>query len=234
MSRMVTSISWVAPATLAISVHVAVAFVPLDVGGSEKDAPPPVELSIRPPQPAPPAEPAAEPPSEPPVEPPSEPPPESAPPAQVTEAVSEPETSTEEPKELGLDSAVIAESERPSALPPADKTFASVSPPPAPPSAEVDLSGYRDGLYRALNAARRYPTRARRLGLEGKAEVKITLRRDGSLEGRPVLVSSTGHEILDEEVLRLAAEKAPFAPLPEGYPDRDAEFLIPVVFEHRN
>jgi TonB family protein len=49
----------------------------------------------------------------------------------------------------------------------------------------------------------------------------------------PRLVTSSGHDILDAEALRMVEAAAPFEPLP-GNPTRpDAGFVIPVVFSLR-
>jgi periplasmic protein TonB len=230
MSRTFAGLGWMGPAALAVSVHLAVSLVPVRFGGAEDSAPPPVRLAIEPPPPA------VEAPPEPVFEPPPEPPPETIPPPrpiqpppQLAEPTPAPEPAVELPPELGLDGALISDMPRPRELPPIEHVLAA-PPPPAPPAAEVDLSGYRDGLHRALSDARRYPMIARRLGLEGEAQVRIVVRGDGSLGAAPELLRSTGHDVLDEEVLRLAKAVAPYPPLPAGYPDGEAEFLIPIVF----
>jgi periplasmic protein TonB len=238
MSRTVAGIGWVGPAALAISVHVAAALMPVDVGGAEESAPL-VRLAIEPAPPvieAPP-EPAPEPPHEvppPPIEPPPPARPAEPPPARVAEPSPSPEPTAEPTRPLGIDGALLADDSVPSELPPIEQALATPPPPPAPPVAEVDLSGYRDGLHRTLLEARRYPMLARRLGLEGEAQVRIRVRGDGSLGGEPELLRSTGHDVLDDEVIRLAKAVAPFPPLPDGYPDGEAEFLIPVAFQLGN
>lgn len=68
-----------------------------------------------------------------------------------------------------------------------------------------DLEGYRKRVYDAMNKEKRYPRKARVLGLEGKCVVKVLIDRDGSLAGDPkILGKGTGHESLDTECLRLA------------------------------
>lgn len=68
-----------------------------------------------------------------------------------------------------------------------------------------DLEGYRKRVFEAMNKEKRYPRKARVLGLEGKCIVKVMINRDGSLAGKPKLLGKgTGHAALDEECLRLA------------------------------
>ncbi len=68
-----------------------------------------------------------------------------------------------------------------------------------------DLDGYRRRVFDAMNKEKRYPRKARVLGLEGKCLVKVMVNRDGSLAGDPkILGKGTGHESLDQECLRLA------------------------------
>jgi protein TonB len=80
---------------------------------------------------------------------------------------------------------------------------------------------------------RRYPAIAARLGMQGTAQVRMSIHRDGSLAGAPRLVRSSGHEVLDDEALRMVEAAAPFEPLPEGHVRPLAEFVIPVDFSLR-
>ena len=233
MSRAIAGVGWLGPAAIALTVHATAALVPIRFGGAEDPTPTPVRLAIEPPpatEPLPePEEPAPELEDVPPP-PPTPPPPvrrAEPPPSRVTEPA--PEAVEAAPEPLGLDAELFAEKTPPSALPQLEHAL-DEPPPPAPPAAEVDLSGYRDGLHRALSEARRYPMLARRLGLEGEAQVRIVVTKDGALLRDPELLESTGHDVLDEEVLRLAKAVAPYPPLPDGYPEGQAEFLIPVVF----
>ena len=58
-----------------------------------------------------------------------------------------------------------------------------------------------------MNHEKRYPRKARVLGLEGRCIVKLVLNRDGSLAEDPKLLGKgTGHDVLDEECLRMAKE----------------------------
>ena len=74
-----------------------------------------------------------------------------------------------------------------------------------PTTRPFDLEGYRKRVFDAMNKEKRYPRKARVLGLEGKCVVKVMINRDGTLAGDPkMLGKGTGHASLDEECLRLA------------------------------
>lgn len=97
-----------------------------------------------------------------------------------------------------------------------------------------DLRAYARGLSRAVARQRRYPEIAVRLGMQGTAHIHLRVRQDGSLMEPPRLVTSSGHEVLDAEALRMADAAAPFEPLPGGASRTEAGFVIPVVFSLRS
>lgn len=105
------------------------------------------------------------------------------------------------------------------------------SPPPAVrPGGGTDLGGYLGLVNQAVASRRHYPPLAVQLAMEGTVELQVAVNRDGSLAGRPVVLRSSGHDLLDEEALRMAMRAAPFPPLPAGYPDAIAVLRVPVRF----
>jgi protein TonB len=96
--------------------------------------------------------------------------------------------------------------------------------------AREDLKAYAQRLSLKVARERRYPASAARLGMEGTARVRLRVLRDGSPVGPPRLASSTGHEVLDAEALRMVEAAAPFAPLPDTSSRPEAEFIVPVHF----
>lgn len=96
-----------------------------------------------------------------------------------------------------------------------------------------NMDAYRRLLGEAIRSEQRYPAAARRLHLEGKVEVRVRLRPDGSLDGSPRVHASSGARSLDREAVRMVTAAAPFPPLPEGLPHERADIPIPIVFELR-
>jgi protein TonB len=97
----------------------------------------------------------------------------------------------------------------------------------------AELMAYARRLYQVVASQKRYPASAARLGMEGRAHIRVSVQRDGALAGAPRLARSSGHEVLDAEALRMVEAAAPFAPLPEGFSRPAAEFVISVDFSLR-
>jgi protein TonB len=73
-----------------------------------------------------------------------------------------------------------------------------------------DAAGYGRGLHALVGARKQYPVLARRMGLEGAARLRVRVHADGTLDGPPVVTTSSGHQLLDREALRMVEAAAPF------------------------
>ena len=106
--------------------------------------------------------------------------------------------------------------------------------PPRPPAprrpVRVDLGPYKSGLSQAIEQHKRYPRMAHRMGFEGKVLLAIKIKKDGTLQGSPKLLRSSGYGMLDKEAIRMIKAAAPFKAMPNGYSNKVAEFRIPVNF----
>jgi len=86
---------------------------------------------------------------------------------------------------------------------------------------------WRGLLLQKIESAKRYPARARRLGIEGIAEVQFRIAGDGTVEGVTV-VKSSGFPVLDQASVETIKRAAPFPPIrgtirvPISYRLRDA------------
>ncbi len=92
------------------------------------------------------------------------------------------------------------------------------SPPtPAPaarPGADFDPGAYlSEGVTDRVRRHRNYPAIAQEMGLEGTVEVRVVVAPDGTLASPPTIDESCGHEVLDDEALRIVRRAAPFPPL---------------------
>lgn len=80
-------------------------------------------------------------------------------------------------------------------------------------AAAFDPQAYAQHIRRRIDAHKRYPARARRLGLEGMATVVVAVDARGHLARPPRIVRSSGVAALDDEALRMARAAAPFPPM---------------------
>jgi protein TonB len=72
---------------------------------------------------------------------------------------------------------------------------------------------WRQLLRQRIERAKRYPSLARRLGMEGTVHVEFRIARDGSVEGVKVAKSS-GYPLLDEASVQAIKRAAPLPIVP--------------------
>lgn len=98
-----------------------------------------------------------------------------------------------------------------------------------PSSADDDaVQSWGVKVYDRFAAGQRYPRQAVEQKLEGTVKVQVTVAKSGSIVGFAINRSS-GHEILDAEVLNILERINPLPPLPDG---KDIYiFKIPLRFQ---
>jgi len=219
---------------LAAAVHAPVAFFSFEKTPQQPPEALEVKLStfIPPPPEPPPPQPVAPPPpppKDPPPKPPVEPPKPVAPPKPVYTPDAPPE-----PAEAPEDTPPADTTPEPSepVAPPEPVAPQPVAPPPPPPAPPFDPKAYTSAAESLVAKQKRYPRKARSLGMEGSARVVFKVDERGHLVGAPkVFGKGTGHELLDAEAVRMVEAAAPFAP-PEGEV-RKYPVLISIVITFR-
>jgi len=93
-------------------------------------------------------------------------------------------------------------------------------------------SRYLSRVLRRLQEAKRYPSQARRREIEGRVELELVIRKDGSASPGKILRSS-GHDILDDAALQMVERAAPFESLPEELGVERLELMVPVSYTLR-
>lgn len=92
------------------------------------------------------------------------------------------------------------------------------------------LRQYRLALAGEARRFRRYPEEARRAGIAGTAEVRLTVAAAG-VPRHVELAKSSGHAALDAAALEMLDRAAEHARLPALLQGRSFAVLLPVVFE---
>lgn len=115
---------------------------------------------------------------------------------------------------------------------------AQISPPqPAPPAAPglakqepvVGQNTYFAQLLAHLNRYKRYPSSARMGRVSGTAMIHFVMDSEGKVLSFE-LATSSGSAALDEEALALIRRAQPLPSLPEGFPTRTLDAVVPIDF----
>lgn len=96
-----------------------------------------------------------------------------------------------------------------------------------PGQQDIDRHAYALRVRGLVEARKRYPARARRLGQEGEVSVRVRIAPDGRLLGQPRVTASSGAEALDREALRMVRQASPFPPSGAA---TAVELAVPVRF----
>jgi len=96
--------------------------------------------------------------------------------------------------------------------------------PPGPPP-----SDYIGQLQAWLARHKEYPSEARRLGQEGTALLHFSIDRSGRVLAAR-LQRSSGHAVLDREVLAMIRRADPLPPLPPVVDRERLDLVVPVQF----
>lgn len=83
-----------------------------------------------------------------------------------------------------------------------------------------------------LHEHKRYPRRARLRMLQGKAIIGFVIDRSGNVVSYE-LRDSTGHDVLDREVIAMIRRASPMPPFPQGIAKKQMRFNVPVSFDMR-
>jgi len=105
---------------------------------------------------------------------------------------------------------------------------------PTPVKSNAPLNAIATARYEQLLVAwlekyKKYPRRAKRLRIEGEAQLRIIINRTGHTQ-LVVLAQATGNRFLDKAALDMAKRANPFPSMPKNDPREQLEFIVPVTF----
>lgn len=92
-----------------------------------------------------------------------------------------------------------------------------------------DLQSWQKEVSSKIAKKQVYPRAALRKEIEGRAEVKINVDREGNIVAH-TLQSSTGHELLDKEIDKLMERVSPLPKPPAGVNDSELSMVIPLAW----
>jgi len=94
------------------------------------------------------------------------------------------------------------------------------------------LKAYLAQVRKRLNSSKKYPSSARSQKLEGVATVSFILAPDGRVISSR-LVKSSGHAVLDEEVMALLRRVSPLPRRPKNLPQDNLSLTVPIQYSLR-
>ena len=89
---------------------------------------------------------------------------------------------------------------------------------------------YNSKVLARLRAAKKYPAAARSKGVEGTAVISFTVSSSGKLTSVK-LVKGAGNALLDNAVVAMARDAAPFPAFPQTIAKNQLTFRVPVQFK---
>ena len=69
----------------------------------------------------------------------------------------------------------------------------------------MDVGAYLSAVTSRVSRHRTYPAMALDMGQEGEVRVRVVVNPDGTLAAPPTVEESSGHELLDQEAVRIVA-----------------------------
>ena len=102
------------------------------------------------------------------------------------------------------------------------------APMPAAQQSDNALSLYLAKVRQKIQESLRYPSMAKKMGVEGEAMVQFLIRSNGTVEASSIKITkSSGKSILDRNAMAAVLDALPF----ELPPQEDLQIVIPVVFK---
>lgn len=96
-------------------------------------------------------------------------------------------------------------------------------------SQAADINSWQNDVSKAIAKKQVYPRAALRKELEGKANVEINVDREGNIVAHS-LKSSTGHELLDNEIAKLMERVSPLPKPPANVSDKELTMVVPLAW----
>jgi len=93
-----------------------------------------------------------------------------------------------------------------------------------------EMMGYIQGVQQKIAQAIAYPKQAEEYSWEGTVKVGMLILNDGTL-AYALVKESSGHEIFDEDALRIARSTAPYKNFPSDVDLQELNVTIPIVYK---
>ncbi len=89
---------------------------------------------------------------------------------------------------------------------------------------------YAGEIVKKIYEYKYYPPQAKALKLSGVTELGFSIKQDGSLNGEPKVLNTSGHEILDRTAIKIIKNSAPFPAFPESIKEKELNLKVNIDF----
>ena len=93
-----------------------------------------------------------------------------------------------------------------------------------------DQTSYAGEIIRKINEYKYYPQQARSLKLKGNVELGFTVTKNGTLNNTIAVLTSSGHNILDETATKIIKSSAPFPAFPQSIKEKELNLKVNIDF----
>ncbi|WP_417317068.1 energy transducer TonB [Emcibacter sp.] len=93
-----------------------------------------------------------------------------------------------------------------------------------------DIKSWQTSIVKLVAKKQVYPRAAMNDELEGKAKVKISIDRTGTITAHE-LIESSGHDVFDQEVEALVSRINPLPTPPAELSDNNLSFVLPLTWQ---
>jgi len=98
------------------------------------------------------------------------------------------------------------------------------------PANANEIKSWQGKVVKLVAKKQTYPRAAMRNELEGKAKVKLSIDRSGSINDFEI-IEPTGHDALDSSVPKLVERLNPLPAPPASLPDSNLSFVLPLTWQ---
>jgi len=91
-------------------------------------------------------------------------------------------------------------------------------------------TSYTGSILQKIQEYKYYPLSAKKNKITGSVKINFIISSTGKILGEPKLLSSSGHEILDETAIKIIKNSAPFYAFPQSIKEKELNLNVTVDF----
>ncbi len=94
-------------------------------------------------------------------------------------------------------------------------------------------TSYAGEIIKKINEYKYYPQQARLLKLTGNVELAFSITEKGNLNAGIIVITSSGHTVLDQTAVKIVKNAAPFPHFPENIKEKVLNLKVNIDFNNQ-